>query len=89
LDQNYFPEMGESNPFLHMGLHLAIRDQIQTNRPLGITKIFNTLAHESGNKLHAEHLLMERLAECLWQAQRKGILPDEQTFLMACQALIA
>jgi hypothetical protein len=30
------PGEGE-NPFLHMGLHLALREQIATDRPAGIT----------------------------------------------------
>jgi hypothetical protein len=30
--RDYSPESGQSNPFLHMGLHLAVRDQIATDR---------------------------------------------------------
>jgi len=33
LERDYVPEGGQSNPFLHMGLHLAIREQVATNRP--------------------------------------------------------
>ena len=30
---NYSPRSGQLNPWLHMGLHLAIREQVATNRP--------------------------------------------------------
>ena len=41
LDKDYLPEFGETNPFLHLSLHLSIRDQVSTNRPPGMKKIFN------------------------------------------------
>lgn len=81
LDRDYTPEGGESNPFLHMGLHLAVRDQIGTDRPLGIRQAFAQLAHKLGAEHDAEHLLMECLAETLWEAQRSGRAPDEQSYL--------
>ena len=34
--QAYFPELGETNPFLHMSLHLSILEQISINQPIGI-----------------------------------------------------
>ena len=40
---DFTPEAGETNPFLHMGLHLAIREQVSTNRPPGIGKIHTRL----------------------------------------------
>ena len=36
LERDYTPEDGQTNPFLHMGLHLAIREQVATDRPAGI-----------------------------------------------------
>ena len=33
LDKDYTVADGETNPFLHMGLHLGIREQVATNRP--------------------------------------------------------
>ena len=81
------PDVMESNPFLHMGLHLAIRDQITTDRPLGIKALFQEKLIHYGNQHDVEHLLMEQLAECLWQAQRSHAMPDEQAFLNACRKL--
>lgn len=87
-DQIYFPDMGETNPFLHMGLHLAVRDQIHLDRPPGIVKIYHALVEKYHERLSVEHLLMERFAECLWQAQRTQRPPDESTYLQACRDLL-
>ena len=87
-EQAYFPELGLTNPFLHMGLHLAIRDQVATNRPAGIHDIYVELLQQHGNALGVEHLLMDYLAECLWQAQRNQTMPDEQHYLQACRQLL-
>ena len=84
----YFPELGQTNPFLHMGLHLAIRDQIATDRPPGITNIYQQLIKIHTDVCAAEHLLIEHLAECLWQAQRNNTLPDETAYLNACRLLL-
>lgn len=89
LNKEYFPELGATNPFLHMGLHLALRDQISTDRPAGITKIYRDLVKKYGDTLAVEHLLMERLAECLWAAQRARTLPDEIEYLHSCSSLLS
>lgn len=88
LDKSYFPELGETNPFLHMGLHLTLRDQISTNRPFGITAIFQQLLQQFKNPEEVEHLLMEPLVDCLYHAQKNACLPDELTYLNACRRLI-
>lgn len=87
-NHTYFPELGQSNPFLHMGLHLAIRDQIATNRPAGITAIYQQLHKKHADTEKVEHLLMEQLATCLWQAQRDHTAPDEKSYVQACGALL-
>ncbi|WED42808.1 DUF1841 family protein [Legionella cardiaca] len=88
IEQSYFPEMGQTNPFLHMGLHLAIRDQVSTNRPAGISKIYQALLKKYGEQILVEHLMMERLAECLWQAQRDNNVPNEQNYLQGLKQLL-
>lgn len=85
---DYFPELGQTNPFLHMGLHLAIRDQITTDRPQGITIVFQRLLKKYGDELAVEHVMMEHLVECLWQAQREQQTPDEQRYLKNCKQLL-
>ncbi|MCG6969703.1 MAG: DUF1841 family protein, partial [Gammaproteobacteria bacterium] len=43
LDQDFLPETGQSNPFLHIGLHISIHEQLSINQPEGITAIYNAL----------------------------------------------
>jgi hypothetical protein len=81
LDTTYTPESGQTNPFLHMGLHLAIREQVATDRPPGIAALFNDLLVKTGDIHPAEHQMLECLAETLWEAQRAGVAPDEQAYL--------
>lgn len=83
-DQAYFPELGQTNPFLHMGLHLAIRDQVATDRPVGIASIYKQLLLKYTHRLTVEHILIEPLAECLWQAQRNQCMVDETSYIKAC-----
>jgi hypothetical protein len=81
LEEAYTPEKGETNPFLHMGLHLAIREQVATDRPPGITALFNKLRDKTGDPHATEHRALDCLAETLWEAQRNNALPDEQAYL--------
>jgi Domain of unknown function (DUF1841) len=87
LDRDYTPEGGRSNPFLHMGLHLAVRDQIATDRPAGIRKAFEAIAARADSAHDAEHLVIECLAETMWEAQRAGRPPDEMLYLERVRAL--
>jgi len=80
-------EQGRTNPFLHMGLHLAIREQVGTRRPAGIEGVHQRLAHRLGDVHEAEHRMIEVLAETLWEAQRAGRAPDEQAYLARLQRL--
>ncbi|MEO6079907.1 MAG: DUF1841 family protein [Steroidobacteraceae bacterium] len=79
--ESFAVEQGRSNPFLHMGLHLAIREQLGTGRPAGIRQVHQRLASQLGDAHAAEHRMIEVLAETLWEAQRAGVAPDEQGYL--------
>ena len=81
LGAEFTPEEGRENPFLHLGLHLAIREQVATNRPAGIAEIHKKLSERLGGAHEAEHAMLEPLGEALWEAQRQGRMPDEQVFL--------
>jgi Domain of unknown function (DUF1841) len=83
----FTPESGRQNPFLHMGLHLAIREQVATDRPRGITEIHRNLSARLGNAHAAEHTMLEALAEALWEAQRANRAPDEQAYLEKLRSL--
>jgi hypothetical protein len=81
LDADFEPEGGQTNPFLHMGLHLAIREQVATNRPAGIASVHRTLSQKSGDEHSTEHQMIDCLAETLWEAQSANAAPDEQKYL--------
>jgi hypothetical protein len=81
LERAYTPEEGGTNPFLHLSLHLALRDQVATDRPPGIRDAFGKIAARTGDRLDAEHRAIDCLAETLWEAQRANALPDEQAYL--------
>jgi hypothetical protein len=84
---NYSPRTGQLNPWLHMGLHLAVREQVATDRPQGIAGIHQRLATRSGGAHEAEHAMLEVLAEQLWEAQRQGKAPDENAYLERLRGL--
>lgn len=81
LGAEFTPEGGRENPFLHMGLHLAIREQVATNRPAGIAEVHKKLSERLGGAHEAEHAMLEQLGATLWDAQRQGRMPDEQAYL--------
>lgn len=80
-DQEYFPEMGETNPFLHMSLHLSIQEQLSIDQPPGIVAAYQMLLAKSGDRMAAEHALMDCLAETVWRAQRDRAAPDAEAYL--------
>ena len=75
------PSGSIENPFLHMGLHMAVREQVSIDRPPGIRELHRQLQARHGDLHRAEHMLMEALGETLWQAQRAGRPPDEAQYL--------
>lgn len=87
LARDYSPESGQSNPFLHMGLHLAIREQVGTDRPAGIAAIHAALSRSLGSAHEAEHRMMECLGAALWTSQRTGLPPDEAAYLESLRRL--
>lgn len=79
--KDFLPEDGTPNPYLHMGLHLGLREQIATDRPAGIRGIYDELCRRLGDSHAAEHQMIECLAEALWESQRNQVAPDELRYL--------
>lgn len=88
LGNEYKPEDGETNPFLHMGMHLALQEQVALDRPQGIQAVYQKLGERLKDVMQTEHAMMECLAESLWQAQRDQSEPDEQAYLQCLQGLL-
>ena len=88
LERDFFPEIGEINPFLHMGLHLSILEQVTTNRPSGIRDIYYSLINKKGNALNAEHTMMECLIKNLQHAQETGTMVSDEIYLQELKKLL-
>ena len=81
VDKDYSPEMGQTNPFLHMAMHISIREQLSTNRPDGIQSLYEQLCQKYSSSHEAEHIIMDCLGKVLWEAQRSQQMPDDQDYL--------
>ncbi|MCP4334383.1 MAG: DUF1841 family protein [Gammaproteobacteria bacterium] len=81
LEQREFtPEQGQTNPFLHMGMHIALREQAASDRPAGVQPLYQKLSANRGQH-EAEHAMMECLGVALWTSQRNGQEPDMGAYL--------
>ena len=81
LARDYSPLLGETNPFLHMGLHVAIEEQLALDEPRGIRGIYSKLLARQTDEHSTQHLIMECLGEWLWKAQRQGAGLDSALYL--------
>lgn len=87
LDKDFMPELGEANPFMHMGMHMAIREQLATDRPAGIVTAHKKLLLRFQDGHEVEHHIMECLGQSLWEAQRNNTAPDESLYLACVKKL--
>ena len=83
IDRDWRPEAGETNPFLHLALHLAIAEQLSIDQPPGIRAHFERLRIAKGDEHAALHAVLDCLGEVIWSAQRNGTPPDAALYL-AC-----
>jgi hypothetical protein len=83
VEREYAPEQGETNPFLHLQMHLALHEQVAIDQPRGVRAAHQALAVKCGSTHEAEHAMMDCLAEMIWQAQRYKTPPDAGIY-MAC-----
>ena len=81
LDRDWLPEMGETNPFLHLSMHLAISEQLSIDQPAGIKACYSRLCQHLGDEHTAQHTVMDCLAEMIWRSQRDGVPPDGEAYL--------
>jgi len=88
LDKDFTPEDGQSNPFLHLSMHLGLQEQISTNRPAGISGLYRQLILKCGDVHTAEHEMMECLGQMIWESQHYNQMPDEQVYLKCIRAAI-
>jgi hypothetical protein len=80
LQRDWTPEQGETNPFLHLSLHMAIEEQLSIDQPPGIRAAFDQLCSRK-ERHEALHHVLEALGETLFNAQRNGTPPDSDAYL--------
>ncbi len=81
--RDYAPEAGETNPFLHLAMHMSIREQVSIDQPAGVRAQHVRLSEKFGSALEAEHAMMDCLGEMIWHAQRHHLAPDPAIYF-AC-----
>jgi len=81
LEREFLPEGGAVNPFLHMGMHISLQEQLGADRPCGIRELYQRICTRLGDPHQAEHQMMECLGASLWEAQASNRMPDEQVYL--------
>ncbi|MDF3036600.1 MAG: hypothetical protein K0S28_1874 [Paucimonas sp.] len=81
LAMDYSVERGQSNPFLHLAMHLSITEQISIDQPPGIRAAFQTLARRLDSEHEAHHEIMECLGQMIWNSQRSGLPPDGDAYV--------
>ena len=80
-EREWTPEGGETNPFLHLSVHLAIEEQLSIDQPPGIRSIVQSLESTLGNAMDARHAVMDCLVEQVWQAQRNAVPFNNEAYL--------
>ena len=86
IDKDYTPEMGETNPFLHIAMHISIQEQLSTKRPTGIEQIHQSMLTKIKDPHETEHVMMECLGKMLWEAQSQNRAPDENDYLLCLKS---
>jgi hypothetical protein len=81
LDRDFFGQLGETNPFLHMSLHLSVQEQVSLNQPHGIRKLFQRAQHVFQSSHEAEHCLANSLAAELAAMQYHAHAFAEKAYL--------
>ncbi len=87
IEQDYTPERGETNPFLHLSMHLSISEQISIDQPPGIKAIAEKLTQKLESEHEAQHLMMECLGQVMWESQREGKPLNPENYLEALKKL--
>jgi hypothetical protein len=89
VDRDWQPELGETNPFLHLAMHTAIEEGLSVDEPPGVRALYQVLLGQLPDEHAVQHHMMECLGEMLWQASRAGTLPDTGSYLACLRRLAA
>jgi hypothetical protein len=87
--RDYLPETGETNPFLHMAMHIAIEESLVLDQPRGIREHYRKLLARTADEHAVQHQMMDCLGEMLWRANRDRRAPDPAGYLECLARLTA
>jgi hypothetical protein len=83
--RNYEETPGQTNPFLHLSMHLSISEQCSIDQPRGIRQAVELLTARLDSLHDAHHAAMDCLGEMLWESQRAGRPPDGEAYIACVQ----
>ena len=86
IESEYLPEQGEVNPFLHINLHLALRDQLSLNHK-GVKEVHQELINHYKDSHEVEHLMMECIAEMIYISQKNNTTMNQESYLNCIKRL--
>ena len=78
-------EVGRTNPFLHLSMHLSISEQCSIDQPRGIRQAVELLTHRRDSLHLAHHEVMDCLGQMIWESQRAGRPPDGASYIACVQ----
>jgi hypothetical protein len=81
IERDYLPEAGETNPFLHLSMHLAVAEQLSVDQPPGIRDRYQQLLKQHEDVMDAQHAIIDCLGEMIWQVQRYQTAFDSAAYL--------
>jgi len=81
VESEYFPEQGEVNPFLHINLHLSLREQLSINQPKGINEYYQKILDKVKDPHEVEHKMMDCIAQMIFSSQKNNIPMDHQAYI--------
>lgn len=82
----YSPDTGVANPFLHMWLHVSVREQLSVDQPAGIVTLHRQLCQRFSEQ-KAEHIMVDALEQILWRTQRYQEPLDGTAYLSFIQTI--
>ncbi len=86
IESDYSPEQGKVNPYLHINLHLSLREQLSINQPLGIKKIYQKILIQTKGQHETEHKMMDCIAQMIFSAQKNNMPIDNQSYIHCLQS---
>lgn len=88
LERDFHPQQGETNPYLHLSLHLAIQDQLQLDQPAGIRGLYQELLKITGDAHETEHRIMRVSPRASGTSSRIDVHSMSQPISNACAGLV-